>query len=224
MKQTRSPRYEETLQQILSCRLMTDQKLETVFTICSTWCRVVTLMDYQFKKILYPYKAWQTELGLNWNEEQTNFCIMVSFSFRYFVSSFPRKVSFFNFEQDAFNQFSSIEVVQRCDKNSASAWLILRCTSFMYTNKGSCLTCNKRKLTLSWKGPKLNLETHEMVTQFSQRAFQFFAKPVPGVQLVKQSAIVNSAVVAEEWKKEKKKKKKTREVWVESKLWFQLQT
>ena len=60
----------------------------------------------------------------------------------------------------------------------------------MYTNKGSCLTCYKRKLTLSWKGPKLNLETHEMVTQFSQRAFQFFAKPVPGVQLVKQSAIV----------------------------------
>ena len=73
----------------------------------------------------------------------------------------------------------------------------------MYTNKGSCLTCNKRKLTLSWKGPKLNLELHEMVTQYSQRAFQFFAKPVPGVQLVKQSAIVNSAVVAEEWKKEK---------------------
>ena len=126
---------------------------------------------------------------------------MVSFFFRYFVSSFPRKVSFLSFEQDTFNKFSSREVVQRCDKNSASAWLILRCTYFMYTNKGSCLTCNKRKLTLSWKGPKLNLETHEMVTQFSQRAFQFFAKPTPGVQLVKQSAIVNSTVVAEEWKK-----------------------
>ena len=215
MKQTRSPRYEETLQQILSCRLTTNQKPEAVFTICSTWCRVVTLMDYQFKKILYPYKAWQTELGLNWNEEQTNFCIMVSFSFRYFVSSFPRKVSFFNFEQDAFKQFSSIEVVQRCDKNSASAWLILRCTSFMYTNKGSCLTCNKRKLPLSWKGSKFNLETHEMVTQFSQRAFQFFAKPVPGVQLVKQSAIVNNTSCSCGGVK-----KKPREVWVESKLWL----
>lgn len=173
MKPTRSPRYEETLQQILSCRLTTNQKLEAVFTICSTWCRVVTLMDYQFKKILYPYKAWQTELGLNWNEEQTNFRIMVSFSFRYFVSSFPCKVSFLSFEHDAFNQFSSREVVQRCDKNSARAWLILRCTSFMYTNRGNCLTCNKRKLTLSWKGPKFNLETHEMVTQFSQRALNF---------------------------------------------------
>lgn len=33
MKQTRSPRYEETLQQILSCRLTTDQKLETVYNL-----------------------------------------------------------------------------------------------------------------------------------------------------------------------------------------------